>query len=156
MNNLPLDRNIRIRAILCIVANLMLPIVVYIPVMIIAPTLFGIPIVIPYIALGWVYPLIIWQTNRRRHSFVEECTREALNFTLSIDLYLIIFGSILTGSCLFNVYKGMSDFFLSMVIFTSFIIPLICITYIGGIVFGIVNAAKGKVYKYPFSIRFFR
>ena len=154
MNNLPLDRNIRFRAMLCIAANLMLPYVVSIPITI-APKLFGIPTIIPCVALGWVYPLMIWQTNRRKHPFVEECTREALNFTLSIYLYLVIFSSIWFATCS-NTLIPPLRFLGELFIFLTFAIPLICITYIGGIVFGIVNAAKGNVYNYLFSIRFFR
>ena len=154
MNNLPLDRNIRFHAMSCIAANLMLPFVVSIPLMI-APSSFGVQIVIPCIVLGCVYPIVIWQTNRRKHSFVEECTRGALNFTLSTYLYLVIFSSIWVGS-FFDAFKTPQGFFTNMFIFTSLAIPLICIAYIGGIVFGIVNAAKGNIYKYPFSIRFFR
>ena len=154
MNNSPLDRNIRIHAMLCIAANLILPFIISIPIMI-APTLFGIATIIPCVALGWIYPLIIWKTNRRKHPFVEECTREALNFMLSTYLYLVIFSSIWVGSC-FDAFKTPPGYFANMLILISLIIPLICILYIRGIVFGVIEASDGNIYKYPLSIRFFR
>ena len=100
-------------------------------------------------------PLVIWLINRKSHPLISECTRESLNFTFSNYLYVTIVASIWIGSCFGNVLAP-SGFSTGVFAFSSFVLCILGLFYICAIVFGGIQAARGNVYKYPLTIRFFK
>ena len=152
------DPAIRVQATLCILANLILPFMIAISIWMV-PTLYGVSTLIPCLALGWVYPIMIWLLNRQKHSFIDECTREALNFTLTIYICLVVLGNISIAGCLI-IFSGTNSFFTVVIFFSSLIGMLITsilfLFYCFAIVLVSIQAARGNIYKYPLTIRFFR
>ncbi len=91
---------------------------------------------IPLIGLGFIAPLVIWLMKREEDPFVEYHAREALNFQISLIIYVI--GSIV----LMFVLIGF------ILIFAVLIFALV-VTIIAGI-----RAANGEFYRYPLTLRF--
>jgi uncharacterized protein len=91
---------------------------------------------LPWIGFGFLGPLIVWLIKRDEDVFVEWHAREALNFQISLMIYLII------SVILMLVLIGFFLFF-ALVIF--------------GLVVNIsaaIKAANGDWYRYPLIIRF--
>ena len=87
------------------------------------------------IVLGFIAPLIVWLMFKERSRFVDEQSKEALNFQITLLIAYIV-GSILT------------------VIIIGIII--LFAAWIAAIVFGIIAgmaANRGEAYRYPFAIR---
>jgi uncharacterized protein len=89
-------------------------------------------------------PLLIWQIKKNELPGVDAHGKEALNFQLSMTLYLIIGG----------VVTAILIFFLVGFLF----VPVLILLWIMAIVLTIIAAIKandGKFYRYPLTIRFF-
>lgn len=87
------------------------------------------------ILFSFVAPLVVWAIFKERSRFVEEQSKEALNFQITLVIAYIV-GSILT------------------VILIGVII--LFAAWIAAIVFGIIGgmaANRGEPYRYPFAIR---
>ena len=83
-------------------------------------------------------PLIVWLARKDESPFVSEHAKEALNFQISLLIYL----AISVPLALFLIGFAL-----------LFVIPIF------GLIFTIVAAVKasdGSVYRYPLTIRFFR
>jgi uncharacterized Tic20 family protein len=158
MNN-EIEREVRVTAMWCTVSNLMLPIGMWVD----SP--FSSFLVL-FISSALV--LLIWVTNREKHPFIDESAKQALNFTLSFALYIIIVTLAIVGLMMAWISKYLSnvdylhsfpefDFtFIGVGAIVSLIIPLLCLIHFIAIVYGTTRVIKGNVYKYPFTIRFFR
>lgn len=100
----------------------------------------------PTALLIFVGPLVVWLIKREEDAFVAEHAREALNFNLSVFLYLIV-GTIAT-------------FVLGLVTFGLFLwlaVPVGIVATVGWAVLTImaaVAASDGRSYRYPLTIRF--
>ncbi|KGM17215.1 hypothetical protein N867_08155 [Actinotalea fermentans ATCC 43279 = JCM 9966 = DSM 3133] len=87
------------------------------------------------ILFSFIAPLIIWLMFKERGRFVEEQSKEALNFQITLIIGYIISGIlmiILIGAILFFV------------------------VWLAAIIFGImaaIAANKGEAYRYPVAIR---
>ncbi len=87
------------------------------------------------IFFGFIPALIIWLTKRQDHPFIEDQSKEALNFQITVALAWIcvaILSAILIG------------------------LVLIPVVGIGNLVFSIIAAMKandGVAYRYPFALR---
>jgi len=84
---------------------------------------------------GIIGPLIVWLVKKQESAFIERQSREALNFQISVAIYLII------STILMIVLIGWVTFGIVAVL---------------NIVFSIIAAIKvseGKPYQYPFTIR---
>jgi uncharacterized Tic20 family protein len=80
MNN-EIDLEIRFTAIWCNLTNLIMPVsLVFDGTFSLLMAFFISPILV----------MLIWITNRKKHPFIDESAKKALNFTLSIDLCLAI------------------------------------------------------------------
>jgi uncharacterized Tic20 family protein len=92
---------------------------------------------------GVVAPLIIWQLKLDEYPFVAEQGRRAVNFQLSMLLYVTI---------------GVIICFASIV--GTFLVPVVfCVFSLIDVIFVLIAAVKanrGQHYRYPFSIRFFK
>ena len=93
---------------------------------------------IPLIGLSFVAPLVIWLIKRDEDAFVEYHSREALNFQLTLIIYII--ASVL----LMLVLIGF------ILIFVVGIFAFVVIIIAG------VKAAGGEFYRYPLNIRFIK
>jgi len=84
------------------------------------------------LVLGFIGPLIIWQIKKDESHFVAENAKEALNFSLALMIVSLILMASVVGICVAPV------------------IPVVAIVYslIGG-----MDANKGVLYRYPYTIR---
>jgi uncharacterized Tic20 family protein len=89
---------------------------------------------------NWVGPLIIYHTRRASHPFVADQAREALNFNLSVLIYLMIC-TILTVFSL-----GILVFLLIGVALAWLILCIVAA----------VHADRGEAYRYPLTMRMVR
>ena len=90
--------------------------------------------------LGILGALIIWLIKKDDHPFIDDQGKESVNFQLTMLITHVLAGVIAVASCGFL-------FFLPM------------ITYVVGLVLGImgaVEANQAKWYRYPFNIRFIK
>ena len=90
-----------------------------------------------------VAPLVIWQLKADEFPFVAEQGRRAVNFQLSMLLYVTI-GTII---CLVSLIG-------------AFLIPVVfCVFALVDLIFVLIAAVKanrGRHYRYPITIRFFK
>ncbi|MFC2173271.1 DUF4870 domain-containing protein [Acidobacteriota bacterium] len=83
-----------------------------------------------------IAPLIIWLFKRDDHPFIDDQGREALNFQISMSIYIII-AAILT-----------------VIIIGLFALFALLIADVILAVIAAVEASKGNSYRYPFTMRF--
>ena len=89
---------------------------------------------VPYVG-GVLATLVIWQLRRGESEFVDRHTLEALNFQISMAIYLAIGGvltSVLIGFLILAV----------LVVIDTFVMVLAAL-----------RASRGELYRYPFSLR---
>ncbi len=99
-----------------------------------------------------ILSLIFWLLNRQRHPFIEEAGKEAMNFSLSIDLYVLTIGAISLASC--GLY-AVNPLFSSIGII-RLLVPVLLLVHFCLVLFGGIQASQGTIYKYPLTVRFFR
>ena len=83
-------------------------------------------------------PLIVWMIKRQEMPFVDSQGKESLNFQISMTIYMVIAGIL----CL--VLIG---------------IPILIVLAVMDVIFVIlasIEAANGKPYRYPMTIRFIK
>ena len=83
-------------------------------------------------------PLVIWLIKREECPFVDACGKEALNFQISMTIYLFV--SIL----------------LALVVIGFVLLPVIIITNLVLTVIASIRASEGTHYRYPLTIRFIK
>ncbi|MEA2009245.1 MAG: DUF4870 domain-containing protein [Actinomycetota bacterium] len=91
---------------------------------------------IPLIGLGFIAPLVIWLMKRDEDPFVGYHAREALNFQISLIIYVI--GSIV----------------LMLVIIGFILLPVVMIYALVVMIIAGIKAANGEFYRYPLILRF--
>lgn len=89
-----------------------------------------------WVALAFVGPLVVWAIKREDHPFVAEHAREALNFNLTLLIYLVVAG------------------ILAFVLIGIPLLVAIGITWLVLTIIAAVRAANGESYRYPLTIRF--
>ena len=87
---------------------------------------------------GIIGPLVIWQLKRDTHSFVDEQGKEALNFQISMLIYLVVSG-LLCFTCIGFV-----------------LVPIVAVIDIILAIVAAVKTANGDAYRYPLTIRFIK
>jgi uncharacterized Tic20 family protein len=95
------------------------------------------------IGLNWLGPLIIYLVKKNEDPYVAANAREALNFNLSVFLYLL-------GG-------GIAAVILTLVLIGLLLFPVLFAIAIAWIVLTIIAGIKangGEFYRYPFTIRF--
>ena len=95
------------------------------------------------IGLNFLGPLIIYLVKKNEDPFVAAHAREALNFNLSVFMYLIV--------------GGIAAVVLTLVLIGLLLFPFLFAIVIAWIVLTIMAAIKannGEVYRYPLTIRF--
>lgn len=91
---------------------------------------------IPLIGLGFIAPLVIWLMKRDEDPFVEYHAREALNFQITMIIYVL--GSIA----------------LLAVLIGFVLLPVVMVFALVVMIIAGVKAANGEFYRYPLTLRF--
>lgn len=89
-----------------------------------------------WVALAFVGPLVVWLIKRDQHPFVERHAREALNFNLTLLIYIVVAG------------------ILALALIGIPLLIAIGITWLVLTIMAAVRAANGEPYRYPLTIRF--
>ncbi len=84
---------------------------------------------------SFIGPLIIWAVYKDRYAFVSDQAKEAMNFQISIMIYLI------ASSILAILLVGVIGWV---------IIPILDFIFV---IMAAVNASNGTAYRYPITIR---
>jgi len=85
-----------------------------------------------------VGPLVLWLTKKDEDAFLDATGKEVLNFQISMTIYTIICG------------------LLMIVVIGIFLLPIVLIANIVYTIIGAIKANEGKVYQYPFTMRFLK
>lgn len=93
-------------------------------------------IVAAFFALAFLGPLVIWLLRRHEDPFVEAHAREALNFNLTLLVWLVV------------------AVILALVLVGFLLLAVVGIGWLVLTVRAAVVAANGEPYRYPFTIRF--
>ena len=114
-----------------------------------------------------ITPLILWQTQKDKSSFLDEHGKEAVNFNISFAIYLFIlsasFISFFFGSFT-SIFDGINiDFgedYSYNNIFSFFgiasIVGLVGLIKVALVIIASMKANNGEMYKYPFTINFLK
>ena len=81
-------------------------------------------------------PLLIWLFKKDEHPFIEEQSREALNFQITVTIALMV--------SVVLVLVGVGLFLLAILSIVDLIL----------IIMASLAASRGEHYRYPFSIKF--
>lgn len=93
------------------------------------------PFLASFIGLPFLGPLVIWLAKRDEHPYVAEQAREALNFNLSMFIYMI------------------AATFLMLLFIGFLIVPVLGIVWLVLMVMAAVKASNGEAYRYPMTMR---
>lgn len=89
-----------------------------------------------WFALAFLGPLVVWLLKREDHPFIDMHGKEALNFNLSLLIYLVVAG------------------FLVIVGIGLLLLAAIGIAWLVLVIIAAVKAENGSMYRYPLTIRF--
>jgi hypothetical protein len=89
-----------------------------------------------FVALGFLGPLIVLLTQGNQSPFVRRHAVEALNFNLSVLLWLALSGVLV------------------LVLVGLILLPAVGILYLVSTVLGAMAASRGEEFRYPMTIRF--
>jgi uncharacterized Tic20 family protein len=87
------------------------------------------------IGLNWLGPLIVYLVKKDEHPFIADQSREALNFNLSVFIYIII------------------SAILIIVVIGFVLLPVIAIAWLVLTIVAAVRANNGEAYRYPLTLR---
>ena len=124
---------------------------------------------------NFIMPLIFWTMNKDKSDFIDKHGKQALNFQLSIFLYVIIISCLTIPLFLFGLMNSIEfpefwhrydfDFHISrfdsanVIIFSILIGILALAAFILEIIFIVIatsKASQGEPYKYPITINFLK
>jgi uncharacterized protein len=89
-----------------------------------------------WVALAFIGPLAVWLIKRDDHPFIAKHATEALNFNLSLLIYLAV------------------AFLLSLLLIGIPLLIGIAIAWLVLTIVAAIKASNGEDYRYPFTIRF--
>jgi uncharacterized protein len=87
------------------------------------------------IGLNWLGPLIVYLVKKDEHPFIADQSREALNFNLSVFIYII------ASAILIILVVGL------------LLLPAVAIAWLVLTIIAAVRANNGEPYRYPLTIR---
>ena len=87
---------------------------------------------------GFIGPLALWLIKREEHPFIDRNGKEALNFQLSVLIYLVV------------------STLLALLVIGFLMLIAVMILNIVYTVIAAIKASEGKDYRYPFTIRFIK
>ena len=173
MNNLQLDRSIRIRAMWCHLSGLGILVqiinfgIIYIMSILVSDNSNNNIRNLVYILIQissslssfpFVLPLIFWLLNRKMHPFVDRAGKDTINYTIGVFCQLIIFSIIVIFISLVVCGKSPHDSTLlgTLLLLGTIGLAAIFITNIATSIYAAIRASKGEVYNYPFAVKVFR
>ena len=101
-------------------------------------------LVIPYIAVA--IPIVMWMSRRDRSAFVDDHGREAVNFQLTLILYLFVLPVL--GVILTVLTLGLGIIVLIPLIFLPYVLSIV------GMILAVKHTNRGELFRYPMTIRF--
>ncbi len=106
------------------------------------------------IPLGNVFgPLIVWLMKRSESPEVEEHGKEALNFQISVSIYLFGLGALALGTFLFTILPVVGLIGLPLIFLMAGAAVVVAIANVVFIIIASVKASDGTPYRYPFNLR---
>lgn len=84
---------------------------------------------------GVLLPLILWLVKRQQFPFVNRSGREALNFQISMHLYMIV------------------SAILIFVLIGFVLLPIVAVFWLVFTVIGAIRASNGEDFRYPLTLR---
>ena len=87
---------------------------------------------------GIIAPLVVWQIKKDEHPFVDRNGKEAVNFQISMAIYLLV------------------AILLIFVVVGIFLLPAVAVFNIVFLIIAGVKANNGEHYEYPMTIRFIK
>ncbi|MEX2579873.1 MAG: DUF4870 domain-containing protein [Verrucomicrobiales bacterium] len=101
---------------------------------------------------GIVGVLLVWLLKREQSAFVDEHGKEAMNFQISLLIYLAAVGLLAAvGAILSVVVVGLFLFFPALLALGGLLVFQIVVAILAA-----MEANKGAAYRYPLSIHFLR
>ncbi len=94
-----------------------------------------------------VGPLVVWLVKKSSSSSVDENGKEAINFQLSLTLYLLVATAVTLGL----MFLLIGFLLLPVLIAALIVVPVIDVILIGVAAY---KASNGEIYRYPLTIRF--
>jgi uncharacterized protein len=94
-----------------------------------------------------VGPLVVWLVKKSSSPSVDENGKEAINFQLSLTLYLIIATAVTVGL----MFLLIGFLLLPVLIAALIVVPVIDVILVGVAAY---KASNGETYRYPLTIRF--
>jgi uncharacterized protein len=92
-------------------------------------------------------PLVVWLIKRGDSPSVDAHGKEALNFQISLTLYLIVAAAITVA--LMIVLIGF--LLLPLLVAAAIVVPFLDLIFV---IIASIKAGNGEVYRYPFTLRF--
>ena len=89
-----------------------------------------------FISLNFLGPLIIYLVYRERSAYVRRQSAEALNFNLSITIYLIVSGILI------------------LLLIGIILLPVVLVFWLVEVIIASVAANRGDEHRYPLTLRF--
>ena len=89
-----------------------------------------------YIALGFIGPLVVMLIRGDRSPYVRAHAVEALNFNLTVLIYVVI--------CIV----------LALLLIGFLLLAGLAVLYLVAVISGAIAASQGRAYRYPLTIRF--
>jgi uncharacterized protein len=87
------------------------------------------------IGLNWLGPLIVYLVKKDEHPFIADQSREALNFNLSVFIYII------------------ASAILIIVVIGILLLPVVAIAWLVLTIVAAIRANNGESYRYPLTLR---
>jgi hypothetical protein len=125
---------------------------------------------------NFILPIVLWMSNKKDSTFIDENGKQAINFQISILLYSIILGLIsipvffnfaFNFTNIFDILahnthefklENLSDFSGNLILlFVVAVISLVLFVLdIFAVISATIKANKGETYSYPLSIQFIK
>lgn len=90
--------------------------------------------------VGFLGPLFVWLAKRDEMQFVEDQAKEALNFNISIMIYMLV-GLVVPALTIILAPLAV------------LVMPILGIFFIIVVIRGALKSSKGERYRYPFCLR---
>lgn len=113
--------------------------------------------------LGALPPYAVWRMGRDQHPFIDDQGREAINFQITMTIYLLVATILwvfltfttcmaaMSGRTSGNVFGNLLSWLL---IAGAGILTLFGLFMVSVIIFAAIKASQGQSYRYPFTMRF--
>lgn len=125
---------------------------------------------------NFIFPIIIWSTNKDKSDYVNEQGKETINFQLSLFLYSLILAMIAIPTLLFIFFRNINfstitdwdnivfedlnfennSTLLTVAIFAIVAFGFLKVAEFFLIIYASVKTSNGEDFKYPLNIRFLK